>query len=269
MMRLALNRMVMPRRRFAAFAAAARELGVTEVEIRNDLPGVEIADGTAPDTVRRQAASAGVNILAINALQRFDDWNTTRAAEAETLARYARGCGCAALVLCPVNDPADSRSAAERHSALCSALTGLAPILRSVGVRGLIEPLGFPQSALRTKRAALEAMRETGTGNDLALLHDTFHHYLSGEAELFPNQTGLVHASGVEDHALELNAIVDDHRVLVGCNDRLGTMSQLRQLTAAGYAGPVSLEPFAPSIRDTPNILEELMHSMELLGTAA
>jgi 2-keto-myo-inositol isomerase len=243
---LALNHMVMPTRRFADFAASARRLGITDVEIRNDLPGIEIADGTPPAELRRQADQARVRILAINALQRFDDWNDTRAAEAAALARYAQECGAGWLVLCPVNDRADPRSRDARARALHTALTALAPILRDSAITGLIEPLGFPESALRTKSAALNAVDATRTTDTFALLHDTFHHFLSGETELFPARTILVHVSGVIDSALPVTSIRDEHRILVTEHDRLGTLSQLRALHAAGYTGPVSLEPFAP-----------------------
>lgn len=246
MTRLALNHMVMPARRFAEFAASARRLGITDVEIRNDLPGTEMADGTPSAELRREAEQAGVRILAINALQRFDDWNDTRAAEATALARYARECGAGALVLCPINDPADPRSPDARVRALHASLAALAPILRASAITGLIEPLGFAESALRTKRAALDAVDATRTTDTFALLHDTFHHFLSGETELFPARTMLVHVSGVVDPALPLSSIRDEHRVLVTEHDRLGTLLQLRALHAGGYTGPVSLEPFAP-----------------------
>ncbi|MBV8457043.1 MAG: TIM barrel protein [Acetobacteraceae bacterium] len=250
MTRFALNHMVMPARRFAEFAASARRLGVTDVEIRNDLPGVEIADGTPPAEIRRQAEQTGVRILAINALQRFDNWNDTRAAEAAALARYARECGAGSLVLCPVNDRADPRPPDVRARDLRTALTALAPILRNSAITGLIEPLGFPESALRTKRPALDAVDATRTTDTFALLHDTFHHFLSGETELFAARTMLVHVSGVVDPALPLTSIRDKHRVLVIEHDRLGTLSQLRALHAGGYTGPVSLEPFAPGCDD-------------------
>ena len=246
MTRFALNHMVMQTRRFAEFAASARHLGITDVEIRNDLPGIEIANGTPPAELRRQAEQAGVRILAINALQRFDDWNGTLATEATALARYARECGAGALVLCPVNDRADLRSPDIRARDLRTALTSLAPILRDSAITGLIEPLGFPESALRTKPAVLDAIEATSTIDTFALLHDTFHHFLSRETELFPLSTMLVHVSGVIDPALPVTSIRDEHRVLVTGHDRLGTVPQLRALRAGGYTGPVSIESFAP-----------------------
>jgi predicted xylose isomerase-like sugar epimerase len=76
--RFALNHMAAPRKQFPEFAALARSLGITDVEIRNDLAGVAIADGTAAERVRQQAATAGIGIVSINALQRFNLWDEER-----------------------------------------------------------------------------------------------------------------------------------------------------------------------------------------------
>ena len=74
-------------------------------------------------------------------------------------------------------------------------------------------------------------------------VHDTFHHKGAGEEEFFPERTGLIHISGLEDD-ITFNDMLDGDRVLVGPKDRLDNIEQLRTLLAAGYLGPVSLEPF-------------------------
>ena len=78
----ALNHITRPQLRSAAFLDLAQELAVQAVEIRNDLPGVEIADGTDPAQVRREADARGVAILTINALYPFDVWNPERTEKA-------------------------------------------------------------------------------------------------------------------------------------------------------------------------------------------
>ncbi len=264
-MQFALNHVTLPKHRFLEFAQIARAMGIADVEIRNDLPGVEIADRTPPEVIRQQAETAGVRIAAINALQRFDDWNGIRAAEATALARYARTCGAGAIVLCPVNAKDDHRSPADRATALRQALAGLALIFAAEGVRGLVEPLGFPQSALRTKRAALKAIDDVGGGRVFALVHDTFHHFVAGETEMFPERTGLVHVSGVMDHSVERAEIEDRHRVLVGPDDVLGTVKQLSVLLRGGYDGLVSMEAFAPSVHTNADIAAVLAESLALL----
>jgi len=268
-MLFALNHVTLPSRRFEEFARIARGIGIADVEIRNDLPGVELADGAPPDTIRRQAETAGVRIAAINALQRFDDWNDVRAGEATALTRYARVCGASAVVLCPVNAKDDPREPADRAAALRRALAGLAPILAAEGVIGLVEPLGFPQSALRTKRAALAVMDEVDGAGVFALVHDTFHHFLAGETEMFPARTGLVHVSGVVGRGLDRAEIEDRHRTLVVTDDVLGTVEQVRTLWQGGYRGLVSMEAFAPSVHASTHIAAELRASFALLRGAS
>ena len=49
----AINHMVAPRRSFAELLELATSLGLDQVEIRNDLDGVAMCDGTPPDRVIR------------------------------------------------------------------------------------------------------------------------------------------------------------------------------------------------------------------------
>jgi len=268
-MQFGLNHVTLPNRRFRDFVQFARSIGIADVEICNDLPGVELADGAPPDVIRRQAEATGVRIAAINALQRFDDWNDIRAAEATALARYARACDARAVVLCPVNAKDDRRGPADRAAGLRRALATLAPILSAEGVSGLVEPLGFSQSALRTKRAALAAMDEVDGAGVFALVHDTFHHFLSGETEMFPARTGLVHVSGVVGRGLDPAEIEDRHRTLVAAADVLGTVEQVRALWQGGYRGLVSMEAFAPSVHASTDIAAELTASFALLRGAS
>jgi 2-keto-myo-inositol isomerase len=257
----ALNHMVAPRKTFAQLIQLTTSLGLDQVEIRNDLPGVAIADGTPPARIRDEAAAGGVRILSINALQRFNDWNDRRVDEAIALARYARDCGAEALVLCPVNDASYRPSESERQRNLRHALRALAPILAEAGIIGLIEPLGLASSSLRLKADAVEAIEEQGLGERFRIVHDTFHHYLAGEPRMFAEWTGLVHISGVDDD-LPLDHLRDEHRVLVGADDILGNLGQIIALME-DYDGPYAFEPFAASVHATGDIgaaLESSMH---------
>jgi 2-keto-myo-inositol isomerase len=261
----ALNHMAAPARGFAAFARLARDLGVTEVEIRNDLPGVAMQDGTSPATIRDAAKAAGVRILTINALQRFEDFDDSRAREAETLAAYAQACGAEALVMCPTNDRNDRRSQAQRDDDLHRALTALRPILAAHGVKGLVEPLGFEECALRLKRTAVDAIDATGGADVFLVLHDTFHHFLAGETEFFPHRTGLVHISGVTDRSVAHADIRDAHRVLVDADDLMDNVGQIRTLLQDGYSGPFSFEPFSEEVRRLPDLAAALRMSMTVV----
>ena len=265
-LRFALNRMVAPHLPLAEFIQLAVALKADAIEIRNDLKGVEIEDGTPPQQVRELCAAQGIKVLSINALYPFDVWNDERRAQTLKLAAYARDCGAQGLVMCPLNDRADTRTAAERAAGLRTALTELAPILRDHGLLGFVEPLGFEECSLRRKRQAVEAIKAIGGLDVFRLVHDTFHHHLAGEQEFFPALTGLVHISGVEDGQAPLNTIRDGHRVLVGDADILGNAPQIDSLLSSGYDGYVSFEPFADSVHGLADIRQALDQSMTFLS---
>ena len=262
-MDFALNHIAVPRRDVAGLAALARDLGMTGVEIRNDLAGVAIEDGTPAPAIR--GAVAGTPVLSINALQRFNDWNDARAAAAEELATYAEQAGAKALVLCPVNSRDDARSETRRRTDLEAALRALAPILRARGILGFVEPLGFAESSLRLKRTAIDAIDAVGESDTFRVLHDTFHHFLAEEPELFPLRTGLVHISGVEDTTLAREQIRDAHRVLVGPRDLMDNLGQIAALLDGGYGGALSFEPFSADIQAVSDLAPALRASMEFI----
>jgi 2-keto-myo-inositol isomerase len=264
-LQFSLNRMSAPRISLHEFMALCRRLDVGAIEIRNDLRGVEIEDGTRAADVKAAAAENGLTILSINALQRFDLFDATRASEALALAQYAAACSAQALVLCPTNSRQDERTPAERHANLTHALKYLQPILDDHGLVGLIEPLGFEECALRRKSDAVKAIYDAAGEHRFRLVHDTFHHHLSGENIFYPDLTGLVHVSGVEDRELAVERMRDGHRVLVGSNDRLDNIGQLDMLFARGYRGYVSFEPFADVIAQAPDIATRLRESIDYL----
>jgi 2-keto-myo-inositol isomerase len=263
-MRFALNHMAAPQLGVRDFFALARRLDLRDVEIRNDIDGQAILDGTPASAIRGMASEAGVVILTINALQRFNDWTNERAREAEELIRYARDCGARALILVPTNDGRHG-SDAERAKNLRAALAALLPMLKDNGVAGLVEPLGFASCSLRSKREAAEAINDVGGAGALRITHDTFHHHLAGEPELFAQLTGLVHISGVADRSVGVDSMRDAHRVLVDRHDRVGNIEQIRALLETGYNGPFSFEPFAAELRAHADPAQAIGQSIEFI----
>jgi 2-keto-myo-inositol isomerase len=261
----ALNHIVAPRLGLAELCRLAAGLAITRIEIRNDLPGQPVADGTPPEAVAAAAARSGVTIISINALQRFDDWGPAREREARELARYAEAAGARALVLVPTND-GSGRARDDRGTRLQRALRGLRPILADHGLLGLVEPLGFETSSLRFKAEAAEAIEAAG-GQSFRLVHDTFHHALAAEAELVPSLTGLVHISGVNDVTVPRSGMRDLHRGLVDPGDRLDTVGQIAALVAAGYDGPFSFEPFADEVHALSDPRAAIAASMDHIRT--
>jgi 2-keto-myo-inositol isomerase len=265
-----INRISAPRIPFATFAALAKRLGVQAIEIRNDLPEAEMVNGAKAADIGAAARAQGLTIRSINALQRFEQFDSKRLAEAHDMVAYAVACGAEALVLCPTNDLRDHRTPEQRHDDLVDALTQLKPLLDQAGLVGLVEPLGFEECAVRRKSQAVRAITQIGGGSTFKLVHDTFHHHLAGEALFYPEHTGLIHISGVEDTALSPAQMRDSHRVLVGQADRLGNAAQLNTLLNAGYTGYVSFEPFAEEIAaaSEADIAQQLAASMAYLTQA-
>ena len=260
----ALNHIAAPAIPVASLLALAARLGLGAVELRNDLDGQPLV----PISAREQADRAGIRILSINALQRFNDWTDTRRDEAERLAEAASDAGAAALVLCPVNQDGFAPDPADRAHRLVAALHGLAPILRRHGLKGLVEPLGFAECSLRTKREAVIGIDAVDGADVFALVHDTFHHHVSGETELFARHTGLVHISGVSDPGVTAATMRDRHRVLVEADDRIDTVGQIAALRGSGYDGVFSFEPFAPGVHGAPDLEAELSSSMTWISEA-
>lgn len=240
-MEFAINHICAPKLTMGRFFAMARELGCNKVEIRNDIP--DVMNTVSPDVVKKAAEEAGVEILAINALYPFNVWSDDLAARALKMADYAKACGARAIILCPLND---GTRVSEEDTV--KALKNAAEILRVRGLKGLVEPLGFPVSSMRRKAAAIAMITAAGGADVFRLVHDTFHHHLAGETEFFPEWTGLVHLSGVANPALAVEAMLDADRILVGDGDRLENIDQVRALLAAGYKGAFSFEPFAREV---------------------
>ena len=260
-MRFAINHISAPKLPLAEFFAMCRRLGVAQVEIRNDIP--DVLGTMTPQAVRAEAEAQGIAILSINALYPFNLWSGDLPDRARRMADYAAEAGVKSLVMCPLND-----GTRVPHSAVVGALDAMKPILKAHGLVGLVEPLGFPISSLRTKAEAIAAITEAGDDGTYRLMHDTFHHHLAGEAEFYPNRTGLVHVSGVTDPALAVGDMLDAHRVLVDTEDRLNNILQIKALLAAGYNGPFSFEPFATEVHDAPDPEAALRESMDYIREA-
>lgn len=260
----ALNHMTAPQLSLADFFHLAAGLHAPRVEIRNDISGNAILDGTSATEVKRLAAENDVSIISINALQKFNHWSADRATEAETLAAYCAEAGSSALVLVADNTGHSIESNTRIENAT-ESLVALAPILRRHGIIGLVECLGFESCSLRSKREAVAAIDRANARDVFRLTHDTFHHHLAGEPDLFPELTGLVHISGVDDPDIAVSDMRDSHRVLVGPADRLDNVGQIAALRAGGYAGWLSFEPFAEELRHLADPAGAVRQSMRFI----
>jgi 2-keto-myo-inositol isomerase len=119
-----------------------------------------------------------------------------------------------------------------------------------------VKTVGFEESALRRKSDAVTAMYDAAGENHFWLMHDTFHHYLSGEDIYFPDLTGFVQVSGVENSGVAVAEMRDKHRVLVGHADKIGNLKQLYTLLERrGRAGAREERPGAHIRRGSSSFL--------------
>lgn len=259
--RFGLNRIISPNLDLEQFFKLTKDLGLNKVELRNDLPGGKIFDNYSSKELRSLADSYGVQILTVNAVQKFNLGSALGRVyeEVKETLKTVSAIGCNAVVLCPNNDAGDTRSPEQFYSDTVTALKTIAPLFEESGITGLIEPLGFEESSLRSKETVVQAIQESGYGK-YKLVHDTFHHYLSSDERFYSSYTGLVHISGVETD-IPKSWIKDEHRILISSHDIMNNKEQLHMLETQGYTGSYSFEPFSAEIQNMP--LEALKEAIE------
>lgn len=264
MIDFALNHMTVARLSFRELVALAKTLGCVGIEVRNDLPQ-PLFDGMDPAEGGAFVRDAGLRLLAVAEVKRFNDWSSDKEAEALALMKIAKAAGAEAVSLIPRNDNLGMGNG-ERQANLRIALKALKPMLEDHGLVGMVEPLGFEICALRYKSEAVEGIEAVGGKGRFKLVHDTFHHTLAHGGPLFPEHTGIVHVSGVVDQEVGINDMRDPHRVLVTPGDRLGNLDQIAALQATGWSGPVSYEAFSPEVHALTDPEAALRASMEYIA---
>ena len=248
--RFSLNRIIYPELNLENFFKLTKDLGLNKVELRNDLPGGRILNGYTQEDVKALANTYGIQILTINAIQKFNLGTVLDHVYEETreMLKTAAAIGCGSVVLCPNNDVEDKRTQEQFYSETVAALQKLAPLFEETGITGLVEPLGFEECSLRSKKIAIQAIQESEY-NGYRLVHDTFHHYLGPDETIFPECTGLVHISGVETD-IPTSQIRDEHRILIGGRDIMDNKAQIHALESQGYKGFYSFEPFSADVQN-------------------
>lgn len=263
----ALNRTCAPQLPLAEFIALAARVGVSAVEIRNDIEGREFHDGTPAAEVKARLQDAGLKVASVNALQRFNEWTPARAQEAEAIIAYAAALGAPGVVLCPVHNEDHGWSEAEAERNLRDGLRQLRPILQAHGITGYVEPLGMKGSTMKRQEMAVAAVSDIDGWDAFELCYDTFQFFRCGDTQLFPERIGLAHMSGIARTDLAPGELTEPDRGLIFVDDRVGNIAQLRALRAAGYDGFVSMEPFSPEVQSDPRLVEHLRASLDYVAT--
>jgi len=254
-LKFGVNRMVAPALKLDAFLDLAAAVDAAGVELRNDLEGFDVIDTLDPGEVRERLAERNLSVLTINAVQHFNLPSAVGEAMAELqrLIAFAWDLGQPAIVMCPHCDVSDSRSRSEMAKDTEKTLREYRPVLEDAGVIGLVEPLGFPESSLRDTALAAKIIGEIGS-DAYRITLDTFHFAVAGmdpatlgTGTIPAESVGLIHLSGVTK-AGPVSEFRDPERVYVDEDDRVGNVETVRRLTAAGFAGAASFEPFSPAV---------------------
>ena len=263
----ALNRTCAPQLALPEFIALAVQVGVSAVEIRNDIEGREFHDGTPATEVKARLQDAGLQVASVNALQRFNEWTPTRAQEAKAIIAYAAALGAPGVVLCPVHNDDHGWTGAEAERNLRDGLRQLRPILQAHGITGYVEPLGMKGSTMKRQGMAVAAVSDIDGWDDYGLCYDTFQFFRCGDTQLVPDRIGLAHMSGIARTDLAPADLTEPDRGLIFVGDRVGNIAQLRALKAAGYRGFVSMEPFSPEVQTDPRLAEHLRASLDYVAS--
>ena len=246
----ALNQIIVPKSSFIDLINLAKSIGVSAIEIRNDIP-VNLIEENRPESIKTLSESNCMRILTVNALQKFNLWNEERLNELVELCKFSSLAGVEAIVLVPLNDGSVTDDIDQREL-LGNSLKEIVKVLSDFDLLGYVEPLGFETSSVRKKSMVVDEIKKLKTSR-LKIVHDTFHHFLAGEKDFFPSMTGLVHISGVssEFSNIELN---DNHRYLVNETDMLGNINQINYFLQSDYKGFFSFEPFAKDLAKNDNL---------------
>ena len=234
-MRFALNHITTPRLSVEDFFASARKLGITEVEVRNDLP--DVVGTVAPGAGQGRGREGGRR-----------DHLDQRALSVQRLVGRPAGAGGGARRLRQGRRREGARHvpAQRRHARVARRPRGgaegdgadpaRARADRPRRAARLPDLVDAHQEAGRRRRSTRRAARDV-----YRLVHDTFHHHLAGETEFFPERTGIVHISGVVDPDVAVDEMLDPHRVLVDDADRLENVPQIRRARRPRLRRPVQL----------------------------
>ena len=260
-LRFTLNHMTVPQRCWRELLRIAVDTGCSGIELRNDLPE-PLFGGDTPEEVASVCADAGLAIPAVAEVPGFNDGTSAVLEQVATLAAQARRAGAEAVVLIP-----RMGGAPVPFENLCAALDKIGVCLANEGVKGMVEPLGFAASTLRFFDVARAAIRETHGPERFGIVHDTFHHHLAGAEALSAEMVGMVHISGVTTRT-SADHMRDADRGLVDSQDRLGNIEQIEALTRDGYAGPVSMEAFAPDVHGLQEPEVALRASFDFIHTS-
>ncbi|CNE60455.1 TIM barrel protein [Yersinia kristensenii] len=251
--RFCINRKIAPNLSIESFFCLVKKCGLNKVELRNDMLSGKVTDELSSAQLNALADEYEIEIVTINALQYFNlpEHRPALLKETENMLKQAKAINCRGVILCPNCSANDRRSAEQKEQDTVEALVLLAPLFKKYQVTGLVEPLGFEISSLRSHLLTQSIIRKSAAPYKMVL--DTFHYYLSDiaqaefDAHIDINTIGLVHLSGVEEARLK-HTLTDEDRIMLSEQDKLNSKQQVDNLERLGYQGIYAFEPFSSQL---------------------
>ncbi|MFC6323877.1 sugar phosphate isomerase/epimerase family protein [Companilactobacillus baiquanensis] len=279
--RFCLNRKAAPGVKLDETLEMISSIGVNNIELRNDLYGdpdnSSIMDSMSNSDVKIALNKNGVVIKTINAIGNMDKRSMVKE-NIESLTEMlemTKNLDLKNFVFCPVRSTEDKRTSDEKKAEAIANVKDYSKVLKKYGVNGLIEPLGFTDSSLRTPWEGQAIIDEAGVDN-FKLVADSFHYYLANITDKQFNEKvnidyiGLVHLSSVFANK-KREELDDQDRYMLGQDDVMQSAELAQKIEARGYKGIYAFEPFSDDLKewDVTKAKEELENSIKLVRDAA
>ena len=263
-MKVSINHSTCPNLTYENFFKLANRLKITNVEIRNDLPNL-IFDSNSTSEIYNLKKEYNINIISINALQKFNIWDNERKEELLFLCRSANEINCEGIVLVPLNS--GNFFEKEKHQTLLkNSLKEIDFILSEYQLKGFIEPLGFKSSSLRYKSEVIDQLKTLRVDHNFSLVHDTFHHKVAEDESTYVENTSIVHISGVNNREIKECDFTDDMRELINESDQIKNIQQINYFLSNKYDGFFSIEPFSEKIQNSDNHYDLIKESLNYIN---
>ena len=263
-MKISINHSICPSLSYENFFKLAKDLEIPNVEIRNDLLNLNF-DLKAINEISDLKEKYKINVISINALQKFNIWNKERKDELLFLCNAAKKINCKGIVLVPLNS-GKYYEEDQRLSLLKNSLNEIGLILSDYAIKGYVEPLGFKSSSLRYKSDVIDLLDTIENKSKFSLVHDTFHHTVAEDKSIYVEHTSIVHISGVKNLVEESYNFTDEMRELIDESDRIKNVEQINFFLKNKFNSFFSIEPFSEKIQESKNHLQLIKETLKFIN---
>ena len=241
------------------FVKLANDVGVHNIELRTDIHhGSNFLDDLSIAEFNNLQRNYDVHVANISAEFNLDDRSdlNTKLKGVSELAEIAQKIGADHILFTPIRNADDIRTDEQKFDDLVHNIRIYSDILGTVGVNGLVEPLGFGDSSLRFPWVAQKVLQEADAKN-FKLIADTFHYYKAEvtkkdfDEKVDVNRVGLIHLSSITSKKSPEEAD-DADRYFISTNeeDVMNSIEQANWFKESNYFGLYSFEPCAPEINN-------------------